>query len=60
MPLVRLMKDADISWSQRKEIAWAIQESKRKHESLMLEHRTAAYKGDTSNTQESENQEIKE
>jgi len=38
MPLVRIMKDAHISWAQRQEVAWAIQESIREHKSLMAEN----------------------
>ena len=38
MPLVRVMERAHISWAEREEIAWAIQECLRQHKSLMDEH----------------------
>jgi len=38
MPLVRVMKDAHITWASRTEVAWAIQETMRQHRLLMEEH----------------------
>jgi len=38
MPLVRIMKGMHMSWAQRTEVAWAIQESLRKHKQLIEKH----------------------
>lgn len=38
IPLIRVMRDARLSWAQREEIAWAIQECNRQYQCLMREH----------------------
>ena len=50
MPLIRVMRQANLSWSQREEIAWAIQECLRQYKSLMDEnelHKQVAYSQQT-------------
>jgi len=42
MPLIRIMKEMHMSWAQRTEVAWAIQEALRQHTALMDEHRRLA------------------
>jgi hypothetical protein len=37
MPIIRLMRDGQLSWAQREECAWALQEAIRQHRSLMDE-----------------------
>jgi len=38
MPLIRTMNEIRLSWAQREEIAWAIQNSLREYKCLMEEH----------------------
>lgn len=38
MPIVRLMKEGQLTWAQMEECAWALQEALRQHRSLMAEH----------------------
>ena len=51
MPLIRVMRQANLSWAQREEIALAIQECLRQHKSLMdedeLHKQVAAYSQQT-------------
>ena len=38
MPIIRLMREGRLSWAQREECGWALQEALRQHSSLMDEH----------------------
>ena len=52
MPLVRIIKDAYMSWAQREEVAWAIQKTLKHHKQLMDEHSRFEGQSEVANTSE--------
>lgn len=45
MPIIKAMRVANLSWSDRQECAWAILDSIRAHQSLIDEQQNPAYQG---------------